>query len=150
MMCLFYVSFFWFTFQVMALVPRSRCGLAARQLEALDPSILPAQCETHCSSIVETINTSCASTTCPCTTNTQNHLVECLNCVVSLAPGVSEVYTQAQASLDGLEENCRGAGRTLPRRMIRNLQPTQITGLESPQRRRRWYHGLLVTPHHER
>lgn len=40
----------------MALVPRSRCGLAARQLEALDPSILPAQCETHCSSIVETIN----------------------------------------------------------------------------------------------
>ncbi|KAF9487407.1 hypothetical protein BDN71DRAFT_650264 [Pleurotus eryngii] len=101
------------------------------QNESIDVNNLPTQCRSRCNAVADAVN-SCtsSSTTCACTRGNQDNVVECLECMVLLAPGVVEVLRQAQESIDELERSCSDAGISLPHRTIIDSSADQLLLLQ--------------------
>ncbi|KAJ8517842.1 hypothetical protein ONZ45_g5005 [Pleurotus djamor] len=130
----FFVSFLLvLSFESCFVFAANSCRLSLRQLprESIDPNAIPDPCQDRCAAVVNTINT-CSTITCTCTTNTQYSLVNCLQCIAFLAPGVQEVLDQAQESIDDLERTCREASRPLPHRDVSNIVSNSISTLSTP------------------
>ncbi|TBU45383.1 hypothetical protein BD309DRAFT_718355 [Dichomitus squalens] len=79
-----------------------------RRQTGFDPSQIPAQCQSDCSTAVTAINT-CTDVSCLCSTSTNQGLYTCLECALSLSPDASTL-SQSQESLDNYEETCDQAG----------------------------------------
>ncbi|KAF8884669.1 hypothetical protein BD779DRAFT_769213 [Infundibulicybe gibba] len=90
--------------------------LLARQTSSdsdFDPNDIPSQCQTPCNTFSSAV-ISCQSSTqasCGCSTATEQGLVTCLNCLISLS---SSVTAQAQGIVDKLVADCGTAGVKLP------------------------------------
>ncbi|KAI0755533.1 hypothetical protein C8Q74DRAFT_1210594 [Fomes fomentarius] len=94
-----------------ALTTRSRsalAGLLSRQTTGFDPSDIPAQCQSDCSTVVSALN-SCVDVSCLCSENTNRGLYTCLECALAIEPDAS-LLQQGQSSLEDYQSSCKQAG----------------------------------------
>ncbi|KAI1793646.1 hypothetical protein LXA43DRAFT_999796 [Ganoderma leucocontextum] len=85
-------------------------ALLKRQ-STLDPSQIPAQCQSACASTVNTLNT-CADVNCLCTDAINTGLYNCLECALGLSSDAG-LLSEAQTSLTQFEQTCAEAGVNL-------------------------------------
>ncbi|KAF8829716.1 hypothetical protein HHX47_DHR2000289 [Lentinula edodes] len=80
--------------------------LIARQSTSsgIDPSEIPTQCETQCTTVLNTIS-ACTTDSCICTTTNANEMESCVNCLVSLDP-TTDMIEEGDEILLSLEVEC--------------------------------------------
>ncbi|KIP02826.1 hypothetical protein PHLGIDRAFT_130526 [Phlebiopsis gigantea 11061_1 CR5-6] len=87
--------------------------LQARQGSLIDPSDIPSQCQSICTTMVTVFN-SCSEDSSKCLEICQNSVMssvsQCLSCSVRAQGGTEALVTQAQQALDELEDTCNQAG----------------------------------------
>ncbi|KAM5545603.1 hypothetical protein V8D89_000641 [Ganoderma adspersum] len=82
-------------------------ALLKRQ-STLDPSQVPAQCQSTCTPVINSLNT-CTDLTCLCADTVNKGLYNCLECALSLQPDAS-LLSEAQSSLTQYEQACTQGG----------------------------------------
>ncbi|KAJ4490815.1 hypothetical protein J3R30DRAFT_3425474 [Lentinula aciculospora] len=70
----------------------------------IDPSEIPTQCQSQCTTVLNTIS-ACTTDSCICTTTNANDLESCVNCLVSLDP-TAEMIEEGNEILESLNEEC--------------------------------------------
>ncbi|KAJ3730395.1 hypothetical protein EV361DRAFT_892014 [Lentinula raphanica] len=70
----------------------------------IDPSDIPTQCQSQCTTVLNTIST-CTTVSCVCTTDNANEMESCVNCLISLDPTASMIE-EGNEVLDSMSEEC--------------------------------------------
>ncbi|KAJ3885496.1 hypothetical protein GG344DRAFT_82653 [Lentinula edodes] len=80
--------------------------LIARQSTSsgIDPSEIPTQCETQCTTVLNTIS-ACTTDSCICTTTNADEMESCVNCLVSIDP-TADMIEEGNEILLSLEVEC--------------------------------------------
>ncbi|KAI0756456.1 hypothetical protein C8Q80DRAFT_1128697 [Daedaleopsis nitida] len=86
----------------------SLAGLLKRQTAGFDPSDVPAQCQSDCATILNSLS-SCPDVSCLCTDAINQGLHNCLECVLAI-PGNDDIFAQAQSSLQEYQQACQQVG----------------------------------------
>ncbi|PIL34684.1 hypothetical protein GSI_03464 [Ganoderma sinense ZZ0214-1] len=93
-------------------------------IATLDPGSIPAQCDSQCGSVINSINT-CPDITCLCSDTVNKGLYNCFECGLSLEPDAS-LLSQAQKTLTQFENTCNQAG--VPGVQLSSLTLTMPSG----------------------
>jgi len=93
-------------------LPRPFATLRNRQTAGLDPSDIPAQCQTPCGPVVADLQT-CTNDTCVCTASVRNDYQTCLNCFGSISTGNANLVTAIQAAATDFNNACSSEGFTI-------------------------------------
>ncbi|TFK97360.1 hypothetical protein BDV98DRAFT_585707 [Pterulicium gracile] len=99
-------SFHFSSASASSLPPRS--GLFARQF----PDIIPAVCQSQCTTLTQTLDPTCAADpTCICTNSAFNGIAQCFQCLFDSTPGATQAdLGTAQDSLEDLATTCEAQG----------------------------------------
>jgi len=95
-----------------SLVPRDYArphALLARQNSSIDPSELPAQCQSSCTTTINLFS-SCTQPTCLCTNTNGEEVAACMDCLVSVKG--SDPQGNAQGAINDFNQACAGTGIT--------------------------------------
>ncbi|KAF8239852.1 hypothetical protein L208DRAFT_1385462 [Tricholoma matsutake] len=107
--------------------------LHSRQTSTLNPSTIPAQCQSRCNLVTTTV-TGCQNSTnptCGCSMGVEAGFVDCLNCLISLAPSQTLVSSEQQY-VDQFVQVCNSYGVALPSTTLSSVVSSASgTGLTS-------------------
>ncbi|KAI0668189.1 hypothetical protein C8Q78DRAFT_1048990 [Trametes maxima] len=102
--------------------------LRARQA-GLDPSMIPAQCQSDCSDIISALNSQTCSSdiSCICSSSASNGLYTCLQCALNIAPSQSTL-SRAQDSYDEYVGACQEGGASVNEKTLTIPGGSSATG----------------------
>ncbi|KAK7434533.1 hypothetical protein VKT23_020141 [Stygiomarasmius scandens] len=87
---------------------RASTDIAIRQADAgttLDPSQFPSQCQTSCTTIINSLN-NCDSESCICSSDNAKGMESCVNCLVSIAPDSASLQSEGKGLIDQFNTEC--------------------------------------------
>ncbi|KAH7907438.1 hypothetical protein BJ138DRAFT_1116704 [Hygrophoropsis aurantiaca] len=100
----------------------------ASNVDIINPSVIPAQCQSTCNSVINTLNT-CTIDVC-CTNETGSQAEACIDCIVALEPTIG-IISWGQAELTALYNDCAEAGVGIAPLTVSYSGATATSGADS-------------------
>ncbi|KAF5367919.1 hypothetical protein D9758_004366 [Tetrapyrgos nigripes] len=96
---------------------------------SLDPSQFPSQCQSSCTTIINSLN-GCTTDSCICTSDNASGMSSCVNCLVNIAPDSDSLKSEGQNLLDQFNAEC--ASFNLPSLAVGSTPSASSGGSATP------------------